>query len=76
MDYRRIFLFGQHPNQLERKPQTLFGIPVKLTSVHPPIDGTHVPDSADVGGELPADEADELLDDLRDREGRWISTSS
>ena len=68
LDHSGIFSFGEHPDQLEGKPQTLFGITVKLASVHPPIDGAHVPDTADVGGELAADEADKLLDDLRDGE--------
>ena len=63
-------LFGEHPDQLEGEPQTLFGITVKLASVHPTIDGAHVPDTPDVGGELAADEADELLDDLRDGEAK------
>jgi hypothetical protein len=48
LDYCRIFSFGEHPDQLEGESQTLFGIAVKLTSVHPPIDGAHVPDTADV----------------------------
>src|SRR5579872_1749805 len=68
LDYGGIFLFGEHPDQLEGEPQTLFGITVKLTSVHPPIDGAHIPDTSDIGGELAANEADELLDDLRDGE--------
>jgi hypothetical protein len=53
---------------LEGEPQTLFSVTVKLASVHPPIDGAHVPDTADVGGELTADDAKELLDNLWDRE--------
>jgi hypothetical protein len=50
---------------LESRPQTLLGITVKLASVHPPIDGAYVPDTTYVGGELAADEADQLLDNLR-----------
>jgi len=73
LDHGGIFSFGEHPDQLEGKPQTLFGITVKLTSVHPPIDGAHVPDATDVGGELAADEADELLDDFRDREAECFT---
>ena len=69
MDHTGIFSFGEHPDQLEDEPQTLFGITIKLASVHPAIDGTDVPDSADVGGELAADQADEkaLHDALRDQ---------
>jgi hypothetical protein len=70
LDYGGIFSFGQHPDQLERKPQTLFGITIELASVHPAIDGAHVPNTADVGGQLASNEADELLDDLRDREAK------
>jgi hypothetical protein len=70
LDYSRIFSFGEHPDQLEGKPQTLLGITVKLASVHPPIDGAHVPDTTYLGGELAADEADELLDNLRDGEAK------
>src|SRR3954452_13931061 len=50
LDYGGIFSFGQHSDQLKGKSETLFGIPVELASVHPSIDGTHVPDAADVGG--------------------------
>jgi hypothetical protein len=70
LDHSGIFSFGEHPDELEGKPQTLFSIAVKLTSVYPPIDGAHIPDTADVGGELAADKADELLDDLRDGEAK------
>jgi len=70
LDHSGIFSFGEHPDELEGKPQTLFGITVEFASVHPPIDGAHVPDAADVGGEFSADEADELLDDLRDGEAQ------
>jgi hypothetical protein len=70
LDSGGIFSFGEHPDQLEGKPQALFGIPVKLASVHPAIDRSDVLDTADVGGEFAADEADELLDDLRDREAK------
>jgi len=70
LDHSRIFSFGEHPDHLEGKPQTLLGITIKLASVHPPIDGAHVPDAANVGGELAADEADELLDNLRDGDAK------
>ena len=70
LNHSRIFSFGERPDQLEGEPQTLFCITVKLASVHPPIDGAHVPDTADIGGELTAHEADELLDDLRDGEAK------
>jgi hypothetical protein len=39
LDHNGIFSFGEHPDQLEGKPQTLFGITVKLASVHPPVHG-------------------------------------
>jgi len=70
LDYSGIFFFGEHSDQLEGEPQTLLGITVKLTSVHPPIDGAHVPDSAHVSCELAADEAHKLFDDLRNREAK------
>jgi hypothetical protein len=68
LDHSGIFFFGEHPDQLEGKPQTLFGIPVKLAPIHPAIDGAHIPDTANAGGELAPDEADKLPDDLRDGE--------
>ena len=69
-------LFGERADQLEGEPQTLFGITVKLASVHPPIDGAHVPDAAYLGGELAADKADELLDDLRYGEAKRFTMCS
>jgi hypothetical protein len=45
LDYRGIFPFGKHPDQLKGKPETLFGIPVEFASFHPPIDGAHVPET-------------------------------
>jgi hypothetical protein len=50
----------------------MFGISVKLTSVHPAIDSTHIVDATDVGGELAADQADKLLDDLRNGEAECL----
>jgi hypothetical protein len=57
LDNGGIFSFGEHPYQLEGEPQALFGITVELTSVHPPIEGAHVPDTADVSGQLAPDAA-------------------
>jgi hypothetical protein len=68
LDHSWIFSFGEHPDQLEGKPQSLLGIPVELAPLHPPIDGAHILDSADVGCELAADETNKPLDDLRDWE--------
>jgi hypothetical protein len=76
LDHSRIFSFGEHPDQLEGKPQPLFGIPVKLASVHLPVDGAHVLDANDPGGELAADETDELLNDLRDGEANRFTVRS
>jgi hypothetical protein len=45
LDHNGIFSFGEHPDQLEGKPQTLFRITVKLASVHPPINSSHVPNT-------------------------------
>jgi len=72
LDHSGTFSFGEHSDQLEGEPQTLFGITVKLASVRPPIDGAHVPDAADVGSKFAADEADELLDDFRDGGGEAL----
>jgi hypothetical protein len=70
LDHTGIFSFGEHPDQLESESQTLFGITIKLASVHPAIDGTHVPDTPYESGELAPDNADKLLDDLRDGEAK------
>ena len=55
MDHRGIFSLGEHPDQLEGKPQTLFGIALELAPAHPPVDGAHVLDGTDRGGEVSAD---------------------
>lgn len=64
----RYLSLGEHPDQLESKPQALFGIPVEFTSVDPPVDCAHVPDAANVGGQLAPDEANKLLHNLGDGE--------
>jgi hypothetical protein len=74
LDHSGIFLFGEHSNQLEGERQTLFAITIELASIHLPIDGAHVPDTADVGCELAPDEADELLDDLRNGKAKRLAT--
>ena len=57
LDHSGIFSFGEHPDQLEGKPQTLFGITYSsLPFIHRST-AQHVPDTPDVGGELAADEA-------------------
>jgi len=45
LDYSRIFLFGEHPVQMEGEPQTLFCVSVEIAPLHPLIDGAHVPDT-------------------------------
>ena len=37
-----------------------------LIAPHPSIDGAHVPDAADLGGQLTPDERDEFLHNLRE----------
>jgi hypothetical protein len=66
LDHSGILSFGEHPDQLEGKPQTLFSIAVKLASVHPPIDGAHVPDTADVGSQLAPNDANKLIHNIVD----------
>lgn len=64
-DWITVGSFGEHPDQLERKLQTLLVIPVEFASLHSPINGAHVSDTAYVRGELAANNAEELLCDLR-----------
>jgi hypothetical protein len=66
-DHSRIFSFGAHKDELEGEAQTLFVLPLKRASVHPPIDSVHVPDTAGVDCEF---SPDELPDDL------WVGTQS
>ena len=66
-DHSRIFSFGAHKDELEGEAQTLFILPLKRASVHPPIDSGHVPDTAGVDCEF---SPDELPDDL------WVGTRS
>jgi hypothetical protein len=51
-DHRRILSFGAHKDELEGEAQTLFLLPVKRASFHPPIDSVHIPGTADVGCEF------------------------
>lgn len=74
LDHGRVFSFGEHPDELEGEPQTLFRITRELASLHPPIDREHIPDTAGVGGEHAANNADDLLYDHRHR--RFVPASN